>query len=74
MYEGRFMSLIIVSAIEVMLAYACESRARLQRVLEPIGSIYASDCAHISCTHVQLRVARKMVASSEQVRFYSELV
>lgn len=74
MYEGRFMSPIIVSAIKVMLVCACESRARMQRVLDPIGSMYASDRAHISCTHVQLRVARNMVASLEQVRFYSELI
>lgn len=73
MYEGRFMSPIIVSAMEVMLVYACESRARMQRVLDPIGSMYASDCVHIFCTHVQLRVARIMVASLEQVRFYCEL-
>lgn len=64
---------MIVSAIEVVLFYACESKAKLKRVLDPVGSMYASHCAQISCTHVQLRVARNMVASVGQARLYCEL-
>lgn len=46
------MSLIIEGAREVMLFYACKSRAGLQRVLNPMGLMYASQCMHIPCIHV----------------------
>lgn len=46
------MSLITESAKEVMLFYACRNIAELQRVLDPIGSMYASHCMHIPCIHV----------------------
>lgn len=46
------MSLIIQGAREVMLFYACKSKEDLQRVLDSVGSMYASHCMHIPCIHV----------------------
>lgn len=53
------MRLIIEGAREVMLFYARKSRAGLQRVLNPMGSMYASNGPYRDReSHYEVRIQR----------------